>query len=105
MSFPPPDATYSEVQAWHVRHSLSSMPRRDWPKCAACEAKTNARPLTARTRIRYSAKFKGRVFEPGQVLCSSHSTETFESSKAAAKILGEMAGEAAHEAAIKGARR
>ena len=75
MSFPPPDATYSEVQRWHVRHSLSSVPRRDWLKCAACEARTNAQPLTVRSRIRCSAKFKGRVFEPGQVLCSSHQTE------------------------------
>ena len=42
MSFPPPDTTYSEVQAWHVRHSLASVPRRDWPKCAACELASQA---------------------------------------------------------------
>lgn len=72
MKFPPLDATYSEIQAWEAVGQLINPVR-----CAACQKRCekDAQPLTVRTRIRCSAKFKGRVFEPGQVLCSSHQTE------------------------------
>ena len=49
-------------------------PRVEVP-CAACEKSSDAVPLTKPSRIRFSAKFKGRVFEVGAVLCHRHSVE------------------------------
>ncbi len=73
MIFPPPDATYSQIQEW--RRARSGDPTKDWPQCAACSKRTRAGALVVRTRIRFSAKYKDAVFEPGQVLCAGHQTE------------------------------
>lgn len=75
MIFPPPDATHSQIQAWMRKTTRAGEARRDWPKCAACGKRTRAGALIVRTRIRYSAKYKAMVFEPGQVLCAGHQTE------------------------------
>ncbi len=76
VSFPPPDATYSEIRAWMRKTTRAGEARRDWPKCAACGKRARMQPLAVRTRIRYSAKHKDTVFEPGQVLCAGHQTES-----------------------------
>ena len=45
MIFPPPDATYSQIQAW--RRARSGDPAKDWSKCAACGKRTRAAALCA----------------------------------------------------------
>ena len=49
-------------------------PRVEVP-CAACEKSSDATPLTKPSRIRFSSKFKNRIFEIGDVLCHRHSVE------------------------------
>ena len=41
--------------------------------CEACERATVKAPIAERSRIRFSAKFRDRVFEAGAVLCEWHS--------------------------------
>ena len=97
--FPPPNATRAEIEAWEQARReerlapvLSEVRRRILgPKCAACGvACEKGKPLLMPVCIRFSAKFKGRVFEAGERLCVKHSTrpatlEEVEVARAAAK--------------------
>lgn len=105
--FPPPDATRAEIEAWRRQQFADRFgPTLDRaldaalfaPRCSACGKrceKGNA-ALTQPTRIRFSTKFKGRVFWADERLCSSHSLrpatpQEVESAKVA--IASRVAGE------------
>ena len=91
--YPAPDWTRAEIEAWEeAKREARLMPlaramadvilhgkkprcvRKPVP-CAACEKSSDAVPLAAPSRIRFSSKFKNRIFEIGAVLCHRHSVE------------------------------
>ena len=82
-AFPPPNATRAEIEAWEqarrekrLAPMLSEVRRRILgPKCAACRkaCEQGNEPLVTPMCIRFSAKYKGRVFEAGERVCHRHS--------------------------------
>ena len=91
--YPAPDWTRAQIEAWKyqqfekrfgpaIDRALEGILGGKKPRCvrkpvpcAACEKSSDAVPLAAPSRIRFSSKFKGRVFEIGDVLCHRHSIE------------------------------
>ena len=89
-AFPPPNATRAEIKAWKQARRQQRLAA---PKCKACgkRCEKGNKPLLMPVCIRFSAKFKGRVFEAGERLCVKHSTrpatlEEVEAARAAAKV-------------------
>ena len=95
-AFPPPSATRAEIKAWKqarrqqrlaaVLEEIEEEGVLQWkqarrqqrlaaPKCAACRkaCEQGNEPLLTPVCIRFSAKYKGRVFEAGERVCHRHS--------------------------------
>jgi hypothetical protein len=75
-TFPPPDASRAEVEAWQRAHG-QRIPR-DRVLCAVCGKPTWPRPLPREYRVRLSAKYKGKTFPAGSTPCSGHQVEAVE---------------------------
>ena len=83
--YPSPDWTRAQIEAWEeakradrlmpLAREVASRVLHGKRTCEACGRSTVAAPLIERCRIKYSAKFKGRLFEAGAVLCHDHQTE------------------------------